>query len=68
MNHFEGPDGTHFHSNSDLSGDVIISENGVQYRVPGRDLLAFVANYVRDERIAALEHASDEEILRWPMR
>lgn len=50
--------------NSDLSGDVtIINEHREQLAVSGPMLLSFVANHVRNRRIAALEQAEDWEIL-----
>ena len=54
-----------FNYNSDLSGDVIISTalRHNELHVPGTALLAFVANYVRRQRIGALEDASENEIL-----
>ena len=54
-----------FNYNSDLSGDIIIS-TALRYnelQVPGEALLAFVAEYVRRQRIGALEDASASEIL-----
>ena len=63
-----------FNFNSDLSGEVIISR-GVAgdmlateavSRVSGEALLAFVAEYVRRRRQAALEDASVGELLGLP--
>lgn len=55
--------------NSDLSGDVIIrredGEDG-EAAVPGVALLSFVAQYIRRERISAMEEMSDREILGLP--
>ncbi len=68
MSHtFEGPSKkTRFHYNSDLSGDVSIhvdDENGLRaLNVPGEDLLAFVADYVRGRKISALEDAEWHEV------
>lgn len=56
--------GTDFIFNSDLSGDVIISRNGVEFSVPGEDLLEFVAyNYLLSKRIAELEDMDWEQLL-----
>lgn len=65
MHTFSGPEGTVFHSNSDLSGDVAIHPRDSLGRcdIPGADLIAFVANYVRNESIAWLEQAEDKEVL-----
>ena len=54
-----------FNHNSDLSGDVIMSHRGSrqgEYRVGGSALLAFVAQYVRRQRISALEEAGDNDM------
>lgn len=53
-----------FNYNSDLSGDVIISYKDHQggCRVSGTALLAFVAEYVRRQRISALEDAGDNDM------
>ncbi len=52
-----------FNSNSDLSGDVIITTEGGTVRVAGSDLLYFVADKVRTEKIDKLERMSEKEIL-----
>lgn len=59
-----------FKYDSDLSGDVIISkenladpENPVEFPVSGEAILAFVAEFVRNQRISQLEQASTNEIL-----
>lgn len=54
---------TTFVHDSDLSGDVIIRRGNNEIEVPGEDLLSFVAEYVRSERVGALESASHREIL-----
>lgn len=59
-------DNTTFHYNSDLSGDVHIIHEGSGREdayIPGEALLAFVAHHVRNQRISALEDASDAEVL-----
>ena len=54
----------YFISDSKLSGDVIImgKENG-EVRVSGLDLLHFVADKVRTEKIEELEQMSAKQIL-----
>ena len=57
-------DGTAFSFNSDLSGNVrITAPNGRSVEVPGEHILQFVAQYVRSERIGALEQADDRAVL-----
>ena len=60
-------DGVVFNYNADMSGDVIIWREGQKPRmnllVPASALVAFVADYVRRERISAIEDASDIEML-----
>lgn len=53
---------TVFNFNSDMSGNVIIAHRGQEIEVPGEHLLQFVANYIRQERIASLEQANDRQI------
>lgn len=61
--------GTAFIYNSDLSGDVRIRRNNAENTelitidVPGEAILAFVANYVREQKIAQLEASTTAEIL-----
>lgn len=62
MHHFMH-EGTGFLSNSDLSGDVEICVGEETLNVPGEALIAFVADYVRREKIAKLEQADDAELL-----
>jgi len=52
-----------FNSHSDLSGDVIITTDHGEVRVAGSDLLYFVADKVRTEKIDKLERMSEKEIL-----
>jgi len=64
--------GTRFHYNSDLSGDVLVQVGraGVTTHhpvaIPGHDLLAFVAEYVRRRKINQWEDASTAELLGLP--
>ena len=54
-----------FHHNSDMGGDVIIvnKNNGEELEVDGQAILDFVANYIRNEKIAKLENSTNKEIL-----
>jgi len=56
-----------FHYYADLSGNVIISRGygkpSQQIIIPGKALLDFVANWVRDQKVAALEEQSTDEVL-----
>lgn len=63
-----------FNFNSDMSGDVHVSEyenenqnwetkRVAEMQIPGEAFLEFVANYVRGRMITKLEKASTEEIL-----
>lgn len=51
--------------NSDMSGKVQICTfaSGKEFFVDGKDLLAFLANYVRNMKIAKIEQQSDFEVL-----
>lgn len=54
-----------FLHNSDLSGTVeIVNSSGTRFKIgPARVLLEFVAEYVRAQKIAAVEQTSTEELL-----
>lgn len=59
--------GTLFHYNSDLSGDVHVqTQNGDSLDIPGHDLLCFAAHWVQLQRIRELENASDAALLGIP--
>lgn len=64
MHHFDG-EKNFFNYNSDLSGDVEVGTNGLRmtFKINARDLLDFLADVVRNRRIAALEDAAPDEIL-----
>lgn len=66
MHSFQGPDGTSFSFNSDLSGLVVIHTCNHVLEVSGTDLLHFIAEYVRSERIGAVSDASVDEVLGLP--
>lgn len=62
----EGTNTVVFHHDGVLKGgDVIICVPGsaARTRIPADAIISLVADYVRDERIGALEEASDAEIL-----
>lgn len=69
----DGEPNIHFHHNSDLSGNVHIassSQDGflnMEFSIPGRALLEFIASYVATQRIAALEQVTPESILGIPL-
>jgi hypothetical protein len=63
---FTAEGGTRFMFNGDMSGDVTIyrNENDVlDFMVPGKDLIEFIADYVRREKITELENATIAQIL-----
>jgi hypothetical protein len=70
MHTFTSSDGYTFHYNSDLSGHVEVSYKSWekapvrQVYVSGRALKEFVAESIRNERIAVLEQMTTEELLR----
>ena len=67
MHTYSAADGTRFHYNSDLSGEIIVAVYGyAEVRIPSHDLLAFVAEWIRMQRISLLEDASPAEILGLP--
>jgi hypothetical protein len=53
-----------FHYNSDLSGKVIITTvDGDSIEVDGNDILSFVAEFIRMERIDKIEQLTTDELL-----
>lgn len=55
---------TTFNFNSDISGEVTIRRpDGAALNVPGGDLVAFVAEYVRQRRFSELESMTALEVL-----
>ena len=56
---------TIIHYNSDMSGDCIIfnKETEQEVEVPCEDILDFVANYVRSQKIGKLEQMETKDIL-----
>lgn len=64
MRTFSGKRGTQIHHHGDYSGEARISiAGGPEIQVPCADLLDFVAEYVRDARIAAAESAKTADLL-----
>lgn len=64
--HTQRVNDTLFLYNSDLSGVVVIQRGDDEIEVPSEDLLSFVAEHVRSERMSALEQASFRELLGLP--
>lgn len=75
MHSFTGDNGTIFHHNTDMSGDVFIIRKvydadgqavGESERidVPGDDLMDFIASVVRRRMVCRIEDMTTEEILR----
>lgn len=64
MHTFEGSS-CRIHFNSDMSGDIHIcdKDSEQEIKVDGQDILDFVANYVRSERISKLEQMETKDIL-----
>lgn len=63
---FEAEGGTRFMYNGDMSGDVSIYRNEndvIDFSVPGKDLIEFIADYVRREKITELENATIAQVL-----
>lgn len=56
---------TTIHYNSDMSGNCIIFNNETEQEVevPCEDILDFVANYVRSQKIGKLEQIDSKKIL-----
>lgn len=64
MHAFHAPSGTVYSHNSDLSGSVSWSPKpGIWLEIPGEDIIALVAQYVRNQKIADLEEVGDSTIL-----
>jgi hypothetical protein len=71
---FTGKQGTIFHHNSDMSGDVFIirkvydadGREGESERldIPGDDLMDFVASVIQHRMVCRIEDMTTEEILR----
>lgn len=56
---------TNFNYNSDLSGEVhITNERGEEFEVNGECLLRFVTEYLRDQVISAIESLDTRALLR----
>ena len=53
---------TQFHYNSDMSGKVIIIAGKKEIEVDGKDLIAFVLDRLRDEKISQLEQMSASDL------
>jgi hypothetical protein len=62
MHSFHG-DNVVIHHNSDYSGEVIICQDDKEIRMNAGDLIDFVAEYVRREKIKKLETSDSKTIL-----
>lgn len=64
MHTFEGKS-CRIHHNSDMSGEVYICDKNSddELKVEAQDILDFVANYIRAERIEKLEQMNADSIL-----
>ena len=56
---------TRIHYNSDMSGNIIIQHKyyELELSILGEDILDFVAEYVRSQKISKLEQMDSKEIL-----
>lgn len=63
MSHSTKINGTLFIHDGDYGEDIEICTSSAPVLVPFEDLKGFVANYVRDRKIRALEQMSDDELL-----
>lgn len=62
MHSFHG-DNVVIHHNGDYSGEVIICQEGKEIRMNAGDLIDFIAEYVRREKIKQLEMSDNKTIL-----
>lgn len=64
MHSFNG-NKTTVHYNSDMSGDCVIfnKETEQEVEVPCEDILEFIADYVRSQKIGKLEQMDSKKIL-----
>ncbi len=62
MHSFHG-DNVVIHHNGDYSGECIIRQENQEIRMNTSDLLDFVAEYVRSQKIGQLEQMSSEDLL-----
>jgi len=53
---------TQFHYNSDMSGEVIIVVKDKEIKVEGDDLIEFVLDRLRDEKIGQLERMDEKQL------
>jgi len=65
MHNYKGSNGTNFNFNSDFSGEVIIiTKEGKQFEIPGKDILEFVAySYIMPNKISKIEDMEYKELL-----
>ena len=53
---------TQFNYNSDMSGKVIITVDNQEMKVEGKDLIEFVLDRLRDEKIGQLEQMDEKQL------
>lgn len=68
MRSFEGPTGRTYLHNSDFSGDVLIPAEsqdkwGTDIAIPFADMVALVAEFLREKEIARWENYSNDQII-----
>lgn len=51
------------HYNSDMSGELIIASGNAEMTIDAQDILNFIAEYVRSQKIRGLEQMSSIEVL-----
>lgn len=62
MHSFHG-DNVVIHHNGDYSGERIIQQEGKEIRMNTSDLIDFVAEYVRSQKIGQLEQIDNKDLL-----
>ena len=63
MSHTFNAGDTTFIHNPDMSGEVTLLHEDKQIVIPGQALIAFMAEYVRQEKIRLIEGTGDAEAL-----
>lgn len=56
MSHTYVHDKTVFICNSDLSGEITVQNEHGEFEIDGNDVLEFVGEFIRRERISAIEN------------
>jgi hypothetical protein len=66
MRSFDAPSGRTYFHDGDMSPRSDVQFEMATREIPMADILALAAEYIRYRRIAALEQATDEELLGLP--